>query len=97
MLVDLRGTGVTGRELEQRLDSVHITVNKNAVPGDPEKPTVTSGVRLGTPAVTTRGFGTAQSAEVGDLIADVVFDYENKKEAVLRRAELLCSAYPVYR
>lgn len=97
MLVDLRGTGVTGRELEQRLDSVHITVNKNAVPGDPEKPTVTSGVRLGTPAVTTRGFGTAQSAEVGDLIADVVFDYENKKEAVLHRVELLCSAYPVYR
>ena len=67
MLLDLRGTGVTGKELEHRLDEVHITLNKNAVPADPEKPTVTSGVRIGTPAVTTRGFGKDEMLKIASF------------------------------
>ena len=72
MLLDLRGTGVTGKELEHRLDSVNITANKNAVPNDPEKPFVTSGIRLGTPAVTTRGFNTEDMDRVAEAISLVV-------------------------
>ncbi len=72
MLVDLRAKGITGKEAEAALGKAHITVNKNAIPNDPEKPFVTSGVRLGSPAMTTRGFGTQESALVGQLIAEVL-------------------------
>lgn len=97
MLLDLRGTGVTGSELEQRLDSVHITANKNAIPNDPEKPTVTSGVRLGTPAVTTRGFLEADLEKVADLISDTVNDYSGTRAATEAAVAQLCRRYPVYR
>jgi len=96
MLLDLRGTGVTGRELEKRLDEVCITVNKNAVPGDPEKPTVTSGVRIGTPAVTTRGLGEEDVRRVARLIKLAVCDFENSAERIRREVTALCEKYPLY-
>ena len=79
MLIDLRGTGVTGAMLQERLDDVNITANKNTIPFDPEKPTVTSGVRIGTPAATARGFKEEDFVEVANIIADCIFDYDNKK------------------
>ena len=96
MLLDLRGTGLTGKELERRLDEVHITANKNAVPNDPESPFVTSGVRLGTPAVTSRGFGAAEMEKIAGFIADVAFDYENSRERVCREVVELCEKFPIY-
>ncbi|MBQ4322763.1 MAG: serine hydroxymethyltransferase, partial [Clostridia bacterium] len=81
MLLDLRGTGVTGKELEHRLDEVHITLNKNAVPNDPEKPFVTSGVRIGTPAVTTRGFGKVEMEQIAEYITLCVRDFDTSKDA----------------
>ncbi|MBQ9735703.1 MAG: serine hydroxymethyltransferase [Clostridia bacterium] len=96
MLIDLRGTGVTGKELETRLDEVHITLNKNAIPGDPEKPTVTSGVRIGTPAVTTRGMGTAEMVEIADCIALTIHDFEAHREEIAARVAALCKKFPLY-
>ncbi len=96
MLVDLRGTGVTGKELEHRLDEVNITANKNAVPNDPEKPFTTSGVRLGTAAVTTRGFTTDDMDKVAEYIALCVNDFENSKEKIKAGVEALCAAHPLY-
>lgn len=96
MLVDLRGTGVTGKELEHRLDEVYITANKNAVPNDPEKPFVTSGVRLGTAAVTSRGFGVAEMDKIAEYIALCVFDFENNKEKIQTGVEEICKQYPLY-
>ena len=96
MTVDLRGTGVTGKELEKRLDEVNITANKNTVPNDPQKPTVTSGVRIGTPAVTTRGFGVAEMEEIAGFIADCIFDFENKKEQVAAGVAALTARFPLY-
>lgn len=96
MLVDLRGTGITGRELEKRLDEVHITANKNSVPGDPEKPTVTSGLRLGSPAVTTRGFDEADMDLTAELISLAVTDFESKKDYISGRVKELCEAHPIY-
>ena len=96
MLIDLRGTGVTGAMLQERLDDVNITANKNTIPFDPEKPTVTSGVRIGTPAVTSRGFKVEDCRELADIIADCVFDYDNKKEESIRRVKVLTDKYPVY-
>jgi serine protease Do len=75
MLLDLRDSGITGKELEIRLDEVHITANKNSVPNDPQKPTVTSGLRIGTPAVTSRGFKEAEMVKIAGFIADVINDY----------------------
>src|SRR6185312_7683067 len=72
MLVDLRAKNITGKAAEAALGAAHITVNKNAIPNDPEKPFVTSGIRLGSPAMTTRGFGPAEAEQVGNLIADVL-------------------------
>ena len=72
MLVDLRAKKITGKEAEKVLGDAHLTVNKNAIPNDPEKPFVTSGIRLGSPAMTTRGFGVDEAAQVGHLIADVL-------------------------
>ena len=82
MMLDLRETGVTGKELEHRLDSVNITANKNMIPNDPASPFVTSGVRLGTPSVTTRGFGPEEMEKIAEFIAKVTFDYENSAEEV---------------
>ena len=97
MLLDLRGTGVTGKELEHRLDEVNITANKNAIPNDPEKPFVTSGVRLGTPAATTRGLKEDDFTEVGKLIALCVKDFEAKKDEIKSRVAAICEKYPLYK
>ena len=97
MLLDLRGTDVTGKELQNRLDEVYITANKNAVPNEPLSPFITSGLRLGTPAVTTRGFGPAEMELIAGWIADVVFDFENRAEAVRQGVTQLCARYPLYR
>ena len=97
MLLDLRGTGITGKELEHRLDEVRITANKNTVPGDPESPFVTSGVRLGTPAVTSRGFGTEEMKKIAGWIADCVFDFENTKDKTLSEVSALCAQFPIYK
>jgi glycine hydroxymethyltransferase len=96
MLVDLRPMGITGKEFEARLDSVHITVNKNAIPNDPEKPFVTSGVRVGTPAVTTRGLNTEDMKTIAHLFALTAKDYENSAPAVRAAVAELCKKYPLY-
>ena len=96
MLVDLRKAGITGRELEQRLDEVHITVNKNAIPNDPEKPTVTSGIRVGTPAVTSRGFDEADCKEVGRLIWQTATEFEGREEEIRTRVAELTARHPIY-
>ena len=96
MLIDLRGTGVTGKDLQERLDDCNITANKNTIPFDPEKPMVTSGVRIGTPAVTARGFKEDDCKIVADCIADCIFDYENKKADVIARVKTLTDKYPIY-
>lgn len=96
MLIDLRGTGVTGKDLQERLDDCNITANKNTIPFDPEKPMVTSGVRIGTPAVTARGFKEEDCKIVADCIADCIFDYENKKADVIARVKALTDKYPIY-
>jgi glycine hydroxymethyltransferase len=97
-LLDLIGKEVTGKDADAALGRVHITVNKNAVPNDPRPPFVTSGLRIGTPAVTTRGFGESEVRELAHWIADVLADVGD--EAVLertrRRAVDLCRRYPVY-
>ena len=96
MLVDLRPMGITGKEFEARLDSVHITVNKNAIPNDPEKPFVTSGVRVGTPAVTTRGLKEEDMKTIARLFGMVAKDYENTADTVRAEVEKLCKKYPLY-
>ncbi len=96
MLLDLRNTGITGKELEHRLDEVRITANKNAVPNDPQSPFITSGVRLGTPAVTSRGFKEAEMLKIAKWIADSVRDFEGTKEATLAGVDELCRQFPIY-
>ena len=96
LLLDLRGTGITGKELEHRLDEVHITVNKNAIPDDPEKPFVTSGIRVGTPAATTRGFKEAEMELIGGWIKDCITDFEGQKERILSEVLDLCKKIPLY-
>ena len=96
MLVKLTGSGVTGKELEARLDAVHITANKNAVPFDPLGPTVTSGVRLGTPAVTSRGFRELEMAQVANLIADAIEDFDGCRERLCDEVTALCRRFPIY-
>ena len=96
MLLDLRETGVTGKELEHNLDAVYITANKNAIPNDPQKPTITSGVRLGTPAVTTRGFKEDDMDVVADCIYKVATDFEGQQAAVRETVMGLCAKYPLY-
>jgi glycine hydroxymethyltransferase len=99
MLVDLRSKGINGKEAEAALGRAHITVNKNAIPKDPEKPFVTSGIRVGSPAMTTRGFGVAEAKLVGQLMADVLDapQDEAKLAAVRERVHALTAAFPVYR
>ena len=96
MNIDLRGTDVTGKELERRLDEVFITANKNTVPNDPASPFVTSGLRVGTPAVTTRGMTEPEMEIIAECIADCIFDFEAKKEEIARRAEALTARFPLY-
>ena len=96
ILLKLLDTGVTGKELEHRLDEVHITANKNTIPNDPQSPFVTSGVRLGTPAVTTRGFGEAEMELIAGWIYDVIYDFENSRERISREVQELCAKYPIY-
>ncbi len=95
-LLDLRSLGVTGKELEQRLDAVNITTNKNAVPNDPQKPSVTSGVRLGTAAVTTRGLKEEDMKKIAKFIALAATDFENSREEILSGVEEICKKYPLY-
>lgn len=96
MLLNLVGTGVTGKQLEKWLDEAHITVNKNAVPNDPEKPFVTSGVRIGTPAVTTRGMKEEDMKVIGKCIADIIKNGEEAIPAVTEKVLALCAAHPLY-
>lgn len=99
MLVDLRSKGITGKEAEAVLGQAHITVNKNSIPNDPEKPFVTSGVRLGTPAMTTRGFKEAEAELTGNLIADVLDKPRDEANiaSVRERVNALTASFPVYR
>lgn len=96
MLVDLRQADISGRELEQRLDSVRITVNKNKVPGDTRSANETSGIRVGTPAVTARGFKEADAREVGALLALAAQDFEHKRDEIVQRVDALCKKFPLY-
>ncbi len=96
MTIDLRGTDVTGKELEARLDEVNITVNKNTVPNDPQSPFVTSGVRIGTPAVTTRGFGEEEMRSIAVFIKNCIFDFEATKDETKKAVEELVSKFPLY-
>ena len=96
MLVDLRKANITGKELEKRLDEVCITVNKNAIPNDPEKPFVTSGIRVGTPAVTTRGFGTEEMKVIGSLIWQAATDFDAKADSIRETVASMCAKYPLY-
>ena len=96
-LVDLRPFSVTGKEFEKRLDSVYITVNKNAIPNDPEKPFVTSGIRVGTPAATSRGFKEADFVKVAELMRLAATDIEGKADYIRSEVCKLCDAHPIYR
>ena len=96
MLVDLRPMGITGKEMEKRLDEVHITVNKNAIPNDPEKPFVTSGVRVGTPAVTTRGLVEEDMKVIARLFKLVATDFEGTADECRAIVKGLCEKYPLY-
>ena len=96
LLIDLTDEDCTGKELEHNLDEVHITANKNTVPGEKRSPFVTSGVRIGTPAVTTRGMGPNEMKVIADCIADCVFDFANKKDEVARKVEELTKKFPLY-
>ena len=97
MLLDLQNKGITGKELEHRLDEVHITANKNAVPRDPQSPFITSGLRLGTPAVTSRGFGAAEMELIAGWIDDTVSRFDESRETVCREVMQLCERFPIYR
>ncbi|MDD6024398.1 MAG: serine hydroxymethyltransferase [Oscillospiraceae bacterium] len=96
MLVDLSDEACTGKELEHNLDEVHITANKNTVPGEKRSPFVTSGVRLGTPAVTTRGMGVEEMKIIADCIADCIFSFEEKKADITARVDALTARFPLY-
>lgn len=96
ILIDLRNKGITGKELEEKLDDVGITVNKNAVPFDTEKPTITSGIRIGTPAVTTRGFKEEDMVKIAQLINMTVESYDDKKEEIRSEVAKICEKYPLY-
>jgi glycine hydroxymethyltransferase len=97
-LVDLRAKNITGRDAEDALGRAHMTVNKNAIPNDPQKPTVTSGIRIGSPAITTRGFGVAESGQLANLIADVLEAPQSEavRQRVLAQTRALCLKFPVY-
>jgi glycine hydroxymethyltransferase len=97
-LVDLRAKNITGKDAEDALERAHITVNKNAIPNDPQKPMVTSGIRIGSPAMTTRGFGAAEAERLGDLIADALEGAKDEValQRVARSVKAMCAKFPVY-
>jgi len=96
ILLDLRPFGITGKEMEHRLDEVHITANKNTIPNDPETPFVTSGIRVGTPAVTSRGFVEEDMVKIAAMMRAVATDFEGERERVKAEAMALCEKYPIY-
>lgn len=96
VLVDLRSLNITGKELEHRLDEVYITVNKNAIPNDPQSPFVTSGVRLGTAAVTSRGFDEDDMKKIAEFIYLTATDFENSADAIRAGVNEICDRYPLY-
>ena len=96
LLIDLTDEDCTGKELEHNLDEVHITANKNTVPGEKRSPFVTSGVRVGTPAVTTRGMGPAEMKVIADCIADCIWHYDEKRDVISSRVLALTKAFPLY-
>ena len=95
-LVDLRPFDITGKDLEKKLDEVYITVNKNAIPNDPQSPFVTSGVRIGTPAVTTRGLQVEDMDKIAEFIYLAATDFENQKEYITNGVAEICKKYPLY-
>ncbi len=97
MLVNLTNMNITGKEAQHRLDEVCITCNKNGIPFDTQSPFITSGIRLGTPAVTSRGMNEEDMKEIADLIYLTIADFENSKSNVTKRAEILCNKYPLYK
>ncbi len=97
LLLDLRSLGITGKELEHRLDEVYITVNKNSIPREPEKPFVTSGIRIGTAAVTTRGFEAQDMVDVAEFIKLTATDFENSADYVREKVTAICDKYPLYK
>ena len=96
MLLDLRSKGITGKELEHRLDEVRITANKNTIPNDPQSPFITSGLRIGTPAVTTRGFKEPEMKLIAGWISDIINDFDGNKDRVLGEVQTLCEKFPLY-
>ena len=96
MTLKLVNCGVTGKDLEHRLDSVNITANKNTIPNDPQSPFITSGLRIGTPAVTTRGFKEPEMELIAGFISDMIKDPENNQKRVQAEVKELCSKYPIY-
>ena len=96
MLIDLRPFGITGKEMEKRLDEVHITVNKNAIPNDPEKPFITSGIRVGTPAVTSRGFKEEEMKKIAVWMREIATDFDGVKDRITAEVIALCEKYPIY-
>lgn len=96
ILLDLRGTGITGKELERRLDEVRITVNKNSIPNDPEKPFVTSGIRIGTPAATSRGLDTDDMKKIAEFIALTIKDFDAKSDYIKAGVAAICEKHPLY-
>ena len=96
MTLKLLGTGITGKQLEHNLDEVHITANKNTIPFDPETPFVTSGLRIGTPAVTSRGFKEAQMQKIAELLYLSVTDFENRRDYIANSVKELCDQFPIY-
>ena len=97
MLADLRPMHITGKDLQERCDLNHITLNKNAIPGDPEKPSITSGVRIGTAAVTTRGLGAEEMKMIAHCIALTARDFEGTSEEVKATVHEICQKFPLYR
>ena len=97
MLVDLRKAGVTGKVLQNRLDEVYITANKNTIPNDPESPFVTSGMRIGTPAVTTRGFGAPEMLRIAEFVWQTATDFDAKADEIRANVTEMCSCFPIYR
>ncbi len=96
MLIDLQNFGITGKQFEHNLDEVHITANKNAVPNDPQSPFITSGIRIGTPAVTSRGFKEAEMEKIAGWLYDIVTDFEANKDRVTAEVLALCEKFPIY-
>ena len=96
MLIDVRNFHITGKEFERRLDEVQITTNKNAIPNDPEKPFVTSGIRVGTPAVTSRGFKEPEMVQIARWLTEIATDFEGSKDRVRAEVNALCEKFPIY-